>query len=60
MLTQTTQDDSHGIASQRWPKRISEPRCNIEDVSQRMFTLTLRGLKRDGLVTRTAEPAIPL
>jgi DNA-binding HxlR family transcriptional regulator len=41
------------------PKRFSELRRSIEGVSQRMLTLTLRGLERDGLVTRTVEPTIP-
>jgi len=31
----------------------------IGGVSQRMLTLTLRGLERDGLVTRTIFPTIP-
>ena len=31
----------------------------IEGISQRMLTLTLRGLERDGLVTRTVYPEIP-
>src|SRR6202171_2737076 len=40
-------------------KRFSELRRAIEGISQRMLTLTLRGLERDGLVTRTVEPTIP-
>ena len=40
-------------------KRFSELRRMIEGISQRMLTLTLRGLERDGLVTRTVEPTIP-
>jgi len=40
-------------------KRFSELRRAIEGISQRMLTLTLRGLERDGLVTRTVEPSIP-
>ncbi len=39
--------------------RFSELRRAIEGVSQRMLTLTLRGLERDGLVTRTQFPTIP-
>jgi DNA-binding HxlR family transcriptional regulator len=31
----------------------------IEGVSQRMLTLTLRGLERDGLVQRTVFPTVP-
>lgn len=41
------------------PKRFSELLRMIEGVSQRMLTLTLRGLERDGLVTRTVLPTIP-
>jgi DNA-binding HxlR family transcriptional regulator len=41
------------------PKRFTELRNLIEGISQRMLTLTLRGLERDGLVKRTVEPTIP-
>jgi DNA-binding HxlR family transcriptional regulator len=41
------------------PKRFSELRRSIEGISQRMLTLTLRGLERDGLITRSVEPTIP-
>jgi len=41
------------------PKRFSELRRAIEGISQRMLTLTLKGLERDGLVTRTVYPTIP-
>jgi DNA-binding HxlR family transcriptional regulator len=41
------------------PKRFSELRRSIESISQRMLTLTLRGLERDGLVTRTVRPSVP-
>ncbi len=34
-------------------KRFSELRRSIEGISQRMLTRTLRGLERDGIVTRT-------
>jgi DNA-binding HxlR family transcriptional regulator len=34
-------------------KRFSELRHGIEGISQRMLTLTLKGLERDGLITRT-------
>jgi len=37
-------------------KRFSELRRGIDGISQRMLTLTLRGLERDGLVTRTVTP----
>ncbi|THD63534.1 helix-turn-helix domain-containing protein [Phenylobacterium sp.] len=41
------------------PKRFNEMRRAINGISQRMLTLTLRGLERDGLVTRTVFPTIP-
>ncbi|WP_324645641.1 helix-turn-helix domain-containing protein [Acinetobacter sp. MD2] len=41
------------------PKRFNELRREINGVSQRMLTLTLRGLERDGLITRTIFPCIP-
>jgi len=41
------------------PMRFNEMRRTIGDISQRMLTLTLRGLERDGLVTRTVYPTIP-
>jgi DNA-binding HxlR family transcriptional regulator len=41
------------------PRRFNELKRMIGDVSQRMLTLTLRGLERDGLVTRTVFPTIP-
>ena len=39
--------------------RFSELRRAIEGISQRMLTLTLRGLVRDGLATRTLYATIP-
>src|SRR5205807_9954792 len=41
------------------PKRFNEIKRMIAGISQRMLTLTLRGLERDGLVTRTVFPTIP-
>jgi DNA-binding HxlR family transcriptional regulator len=40
-------------------RRFNELRREIPSVSQRMLTLTLRNLERDGLVTRTVTPSIP-
>jgi DNA-binding HxlR family transcriptional regulator len=40
-------------------QRFSDLRRSIEGISQRMLTLTLRGLERDGLVARTVYPTIP-
>lgn len=41
------------------PKRFNELRRAIGGISQRMLTLTLRGLERDGLVSRTVFPTVP-
>jgi DNA-binding HxlR family transcriptional regulator len=41
------------------PKRFNELKRLIGGISQRMLTLTLRGLERDGLVTRVQFPTIP-
>src|ERR1700758_4551381 len=41
------------------PMRFNALRRAIGGISQRMLTLTLRGLERDGLVTRTVFPTIP-
>jgi DNA-binding HxlR family transcriptional regulator len=40
-------------------RRFNELRREIPTVSQRMLTLTLRNLERDGLVNRTVTPSIP-
>lgn len=41
------------------PRRFNEIKRMIDGISQRMLTLTLRGLERDGLVSRTVYPTIP-
>jgi DNA-binding HxlR family transcriptional regulator len=41
------------------PKRFNQLRKALGSISQRMLTLTLRALERDGLVTRTVYPTIP-
>ena len=41
------------------PRRFNELKRMIGGISQRMLTLTLRGLERDGLITRTMFPTIP-
>src|SRR5262249_13388862 len=41
------------------PVRFNELRRQIDGISQRMLTLTLRSLERDGLVKRTLFPVIP-
>lgn len=41
------------------PARFSELRRGIEGISQRMLTVTLRGLERDGVVVRTIHQVMP-
>jgi DNA-binding HxlR family transcriptional regulator len=41
------------------PRRFNELKKATTGISQRMLTLTLRGLERDGLVSRTVYPTIP-
>lgn len=41
------------------PMRFNALKRLIGGVSQRMLTLTLRSMERDGLVTRTQYPTIP-
>ena len=41
------------------PKRFNELRRGLGSISQRMLTLTVRALERDGLLTRTVYPTIP-
>ncbi|MET0597300.1 MAG: helix-turn-helix domain-containing protein [Mesorhizobium sp.] len=41
------------------PMRFSELRRSIGGISQKMLTTTLRGLERDGFLTRTVFPSIP-
>ncbi|GID03073.1 hypothetical protein TMM008_02750 [Pseudomonas sp. 008] len=41
------------------PHRFNELKRVIGGISQRILTLTLRGLERDGLITRTAYDTVP-
>ena len=41
------------------PRRFNELKRMVSGISQRMLTLSLRGLERDGLVTRTVTPSTP-
>ena len=41
------------------PRRFNELKRMVAGISQRMLTLSLRGLERDGLVTRTVTPSTP-
>ena len=40
-------------------KRFSALKRSVDGISQKMLTVTLRGLERDGYVTRTVYPTIP-
>ena len=40
-------------------KRFTDLKREATGVSQRMLTVTLRNLERDGLVTRTVYPVVP-
>ena len=40
-------------------KRFTELKREIDGISQRMLTVTLRGLERDGIVSRTMYPVMP-
>lgn len=42
------------------PLRFNELRRLLDGVTQKMLTQTLRTLERDGLVTRTLYPAVPV
>ena len=48
-----------GMLGRNGTLRFNELKRTINGVSQRMLTLTLRNLERDGLVTRTVYPEIP-
>jgi len=41
------------------PMRFSELGRRVRGISQKMLTQTLRGLERDGLVTRTVHAEVP-
>ncbi|MFT0167926.1 winged helix-turn-helix transcriptional regulator [Paraburkholderia mimosarum] len=41
------------------PRRFNELKRAIGGISQRMLTLTLRGLERDGMITRTVFETVP-
>lgn len=41
------------------PKRFGELKRAVVGISQRMLTLTLRALERDGIVSRTVYPTVP-
>lgn len=41
------------------PRRFSELKRSLDGISQKMLTTSLRGLERDGFVTRTVYPTVP-
>jgi DNA-binding HxlR family transcriptional regulator len=41
------------------PKRFTVLKRSVDGISQRMLTVTLRGLERDGIVSRTMYPVMP-
>jgi DNA-binding HxlR family transcriptional regulator len=41
------------------PRRFTELKRGIDGISQRMLTVTLRGLERDGILTRTVYQVMP-
>lgn len=43
----------------RGKRRFSDIKRSVDGISQKMLTVTLRGLERDGYVTRTVYPTIP-
>ena len=47
------------INLQAAPMRFNALKRSIEGISQRMLTVTLRSLERDGLVARTVRPTTP-
>ncbi len=49
------------VVMQLWEgsRRFSEIRRVLSGISQRMLTLTLRNLERDGLITRSVTPTVP-
>jgi DNA-binding HxlR family transcriptional regulator len=49
-----------GCAGEPRPMRYSELSRLLAGVSQKMLTQTLRALERDGLITRTATPTVPV
>jgi DNA-binding HxlR family transcriptional regulator len=47
----------HGLGD--GARRFTDLKRAIDGISQRMLTVTLRGLERDGIVTRTMYPVMP-
>lgn len=47
------------VAAAQGPVRFTELERQIDGISRRMLTLTLRNLERDGLLQRTVYPVVP-
>ncbi|MDR3032253.1 MAG: helix-turn-helix transcriptional regulator [Kitasatospora sp.] len=47
----------HGLGG--GARRFTDLKRSIDGISQRMLTVTLRGLERDGIVSRTMYPVMP-
>ena len=47
----------HGLSN--GSQRFSELRRSLPSISQKVLTSTVRGLERDGYITRTVTPTIP-
>ncbi|MGM1060090.1 winged helix-turn-helix transcriptional regulator [Saccharothrix sp. Mg75] len=41
------------------PRRFTELKRDVDGISQRMLTVTLRSLERDGILTRTVHNVMP-
>jgi DNA-binding HxlR family transcriptional regulator len=48
------------VALRNGPRRYSQVARAVAGVSQKMLTQTLRNLERNGLLTRTVEPTVPV
>jgi DNA-binding HxlR family transcriptional regulator len=64
VLSALGSDGSHGLgadcAGEPRSMRFSELSRLLAGISQKMLTQTLRSLERDGLITRTATPTVPV
>jgi DNA-binding HxlR family transcriptional regulator len=49
----------HALNQAEGPLRFARLLERVDGISQKMLTQTLRGLERDGLVTRTVFPEVP-
>ena len=47
------------VAAAKGPVRFTELERQVEGISRRMLTLTLRNLERDGLLYRRVYPTVP-